>query len=173
MTALMISCMMGNWDLIQMLVEDFGADLDGPISRGGFRAIDFAAAEGFRFPNEHPIVEYLKSKGSQHTWWGALAAGDFKRVKEYVDNGQDVNEVNPVLWNGNSIHVAHEYGQTRIAQWLLTQGAAIIMRNNSNVDNIEMKWSVGRHDCFYYKAQRMEKPGVGVTKNFWVPEFKA
>lgn len=32
MTALMISCMMGNWDLIQFLVEDFEADLDGPLS---------------------------------------------------------------------------------------------------------------------------------------------
>merc|ERR1712094_103686 len=96
MTALMISCMMGNWDLIQMLVEEFGADLDGPISRVGWRAIDYAAAEGFRFPNEHPIVEYLKSQGSQHTWWGAV-------------------------------------------------------RNCSNADTHEMKWSTGRGDSFYYK----------------------
>ena len=35
MTALMIACTMGNWDLIQVLVEDFEADLDGPLSRAG------------------------------------------------------------------------------------------------------------------------------------------
>lgn len=172
MTALMIASRMGNWDIIQMLVEDFDADMDGPISRAGFRAIDFAAGEGFRFPNEQPIVEYLKSKGSQHTWWGACMAGDFKRVKEYVDNGQDVNEINPVLHNGNATYVAQEYAQTRIVQWLLTQGGAIPIRNNKNVDTHEMKWSIGRGDAFYYKAQKIEKPGVGV-QDFWVPEFKS
>jgi hypothetical protein len=164
--------MMGNWDIIQMLVEDFDADLDGPISRAGFRAIDYAGAEGFRFPNDQPIVEYLKSKGSQHTWWGALASGDFKRVKEYVENGQDVNEVNPVLHNGNACYVAQEYAQTRIVQYLLTQGGCINIRNCANVDTHEMKWSIGRHDCFYFKAQKLEKPGVG-NVDHWVPEFKS
>jgi len=124
------------------------------------------------FPNEQPIVEYLKSKGSQHTWWGALAAGDFKRVKEYVDNGQDVNEINPVLHNGNAAYVAQEYAQTRIVQWLVTQGAAIVVRNCANNDTHEMKWSVGRGDAFYYKAQKVEKPGVGV-QDHWIPEFKS
>mmetsp|Transcript_55958 Transcript_55958/g.97678 ORF Transcript_55958/g.97678 Transcript_55958/m.97678 type:complete len:241 (+) Transcript_55958:70-792(+) len=172
MTPLMISCMMGNWDLIQTLVEEFDVDTDGPISRAGFRAIDYAGAEGFRFPNPHPITEYLKSKGSQHTWWGALCSGDFKRVKEYVDNGQDVNEINPVLWNANAVYVAQEWGQARIAQWLITQGGAVTVRNSVNVDTHEMKWSTGRGDAFYYKAQGIAKPGVGIVDHY-VPEFKS
>ena len=61
MTALMIACTMGNWDLIQVLVEDFEADLDGPLSRAGWapvgplfhglvglRAIDYAGYEAQR-----------------------------------------------------------------------------------------------------------------------------
>jgi hypothetical protein len=79
MTALMIACSMGNWDIIQMLVEDFDADLDGPLSLAGMRAIDYAAFESFRFPLEHPIVEYLKSKGSNHSWWGASATLNMER----------------------------------------------------------------------------------------------
>ncbi|CAJ1370762.1 unnamed protein product [Effrenium voratum] len=152
MTALMIACMMGNWDLIQLLVEDFDADLDGPLSRAGLRAIDYAGYEGFRFPSEHPICEYLKSKGSQHTWWGACCAGDFNRVKEYVDNGQDVDEINPVLWNGNGVFIAKEFGHNSIAQYLLTKGATVVIRNCHTIDTHEMKWSIGRGDAFFYKA---------------------
>mmetsp|Transcript_56534 Transcript_56534/g.132590 ORF Transcript_56534/g.132590 Transcript_56534/m.132590 type:complete len:242 (-) Transcript_56534:104-829(-) len=166
MTALMIACMMGNWDLIQLLVEDYEADMDGPVSRAGFRAIDYAAAQGFRFPNDHPICEYLKSKGSQHTWWGAVIAGDFKRVAEYVDNGQDVDETNPVLWNGNAMMLAQEYGNPRVAQWLATKGATVMVRNCHNIDTHEMKWSVGRGDSFYYKAQKVEKKGTGIYDHY-------
>jgi len=171
MTPLMISCMMGNWDLIKLLVEDFDADLDGPLSRAGFRAIDYAGAQGYHFPNEHPITEYLKSKGSQHTWWGAICAGDFLRVKEFVENGQDIDEVNPVLWNGNAIFLASEYGKARIAQYLITKGGTVMTRNCHNVDSHEMKWSIGRGDAFYYKVQDIEKPGMGVYDHY-VPEFK-
>lgn len=170
MTALMIACVMGNWDLVQLLVEDFEADLDGPLSRAGLRAIDYAGYEGYRFPNEHPICEYLKSKGSQHTWWGACCAGDFARVKEYVDNGQDIDEVNPVLWNGNSVFLAQEFGQARIAQYLLSKGGTVVVRNCHNIDTHEMKWSVGRGDAFFYKAQRVERPGAGCPAAY-TPEW--
>jgi len=170
MTALMISCMMGNWDLIQILVEEFDADLDGPLSRSGFRAVDFAAYEGYRFPNEHPITEYLKSKGSQHSWWGALCASDFKRVKEYVDNGQDLDEVNPCLWNGNGVFVAQEFGNNRIAQYLVSKGATVMVRNNHNIDTHEMKWDIGRNTAFFYKQCKIERPGVGVQDTY-VPEW--
>jgi len=160
MTALMIAAMMGNWDLIQLLVEEHGADLDGPLSKSGFRAIDFAGYNHFRFPNEHPITEYLKSKGSKHTWWGALYAGDFQRVKEYVDHGQDIDEINPVLFNGNAVYHATMAGQARIAQWLVAKGGTIAVRNCHNVDTDEMQWSIGRGDAFYYKAQGCENPSV-------------
>mmetsp|Transcript_74585 Transcript_74585/g.188556 ORF Transcript_74585/g.188556 Transcript_74585/m.188556 type:complete len:368 (+) Transcript_74585:1322-2425(+) len=166
MTALMISCFMGNWDLVQLLVEDFEADLDGPLSRSGLRAIDYAACQGYRFPNEHPITEYMKSKGSQHTWWGAVIACDFPRVKEYVENGQDLDEVNPVLWNGNAIFLAQEFGNQRIAQYLLTKGATVMVRNCHNIDVHEMKWSIGRGDAFFYKAQRVERQGAGVEEHY-------
>lgn len=170
MTALMIGCKMGNWDVIKLLVEDFDADVDGPLSRAGFRAIDYAGSENYRFPNEHPICEYMKSKGSQHTWWGACASGDFARVKQFVDNGQDVDEINPVLWNANSVYVAQEYGHARLAQWLLTKGATIRTRNAANVDTHEMKWNLGRADAFYYRAQKCEKPNVGIVEHY-APEW--
>ena len=173
MTALMISCMMGNWDLIQLLVEDFEADLDGPLSRAGLRAIDYAGYEGFRFPSEHPICEYLKSKGSQHTWWGACCAGDFNRVKEYVDNGQDVDEINPVLWNGNGIFIAKEFGHNHIAQYLLTKGGTVVVRNCHTIDTHEMKWSIGRGDAFVYKSLKVERPGAGVIDNAYIPEWES
>eukprot|EP00405_Crypthecodinium_cohnii_P021220 CAMPEP_0206469038 /NCGR_PEP_ID=MMETSP0324_2-20121206/30015_1 /ASSEMBLY_ACC=CAM_ASM_000836 /TAXON_ID=2866 /ORGANISM="Crypthecodinium cohnii, Strain Seligo" /LENGTH=239 /DNA_ID=CAMNT_0053942667 /DNA_START=36 /DNA_END=755 /DNA_ORIENTATION=- len=166
MTALMIASMMGNWDIIQLLVEEFEADLDGPLSRAGMRAIDYAAAHGFCFPNEHPITEYLKSRGSQHTWWGALCAGDFQRVKEFVENGQDLDEVNPVLWNGNAIFMATEFAQPRIAHYLVSKGGTVAVRNAHNVDTHEMKWSIGRGDSFFYKAQKVERPHAGVEDHY-------
>jgi len=169
MTALMISCFMGNWDLVQLLVEDFEVDLDGPLSRAGMRAIDYAGCQGFRSPFEHPITDYLKSKGSQHTWWGAVCAGDFMRIKEYVENGQDLDEINPVLWNSNAIFLAQEFGQARIAQYLLSKGGTIAVRNAHNIDSHENKWSIGRGDCFFYKAQKLERPGAGVEE-FYTPE---
>mmetsp|Transcript_30451 Transcript_30451/g.80752 ORF Transcript_30451/g.80752 Transcript_30451/m.80752 type:complete len:239 (+) Transcript_30451:69-785(+) len=170
LTGLMIACTMGNWDIVQLLVEDFDADLDGPLSRAGMRAVDYAGAQGYRFPNEHPITEYLKSQGSQHTWWGAVASGDFMRVKEFVDNGQDVDECNPVLWNGNGIFIAQEFGQMRIAQYLVTKGGTAMVRNCHTVDSHENKWSIGRHDAFFYKSTKCERPGVGNLEHY-APEF--
>ena len=43
---------------------------------------------------------------SQAARWGACFAGDIPRIDEYLQNGQDVNEVNPVLWNYNAIDCA-------------------------------------------------------------------
>lgn len=169
MTGLMIACMMGNWDMVQMLVEDFDVDLDGPLSRAGLRAIDYAGIQGYRFPNEHPITEYLKAKGSQHTWWGAVASGDFPRVLEFVENGQDIDEINPVMWNGNAVFLAQEFAQARIAQYLVSKGGAVMVRNCHNIDTHEMKWSIGRSDAFFYKAQKLERPGAGVIDNY-MPE---
>jgi len=170
MTALMIACMMGNWDLVQLLVEDFEADLDGPLSRAGLRAIDFAGINGYCLPHEHPITEYMKSKGSQHTWWGAVVTGDFLRVKEFVDNGQDIDEVNPVMWNSNGIFLANEYAQKRIASYLVSKGGTVMVRNVKTMDGHEMKWSIGRGACFFYKAQKCERPGAGID-NTYRPEY--
>merc|ERR1711879_542166 len=145
---------------------------DDPLSRAGMRAIDYAGYQGYRFPNEHPICEYLKSKGSQHTWWGAIIAQDFKRVKEYVDNGQDVDEMNPVLWNANAIFLAGEFGTNRIASYLLSKGGTVAVRNCHNVDTHENKWSVGRNDCFFYKGfKALYRPTAGCTDEY-APEFQ-
>jgi ankyrin repeat protein len=171
MTALMIACSMGNWDIIQMLVEDFDADLDGPLSIAGMRAIDYAAFESFRFPLEHPIVEYLKSKGSNHTWWGACIAGDYHRLAEYIENGQDVDEINPVLWNCNGIFLAQEFGQNKCASYLLTKGGTVTTRNCHNIDTLEDKWSIGRGDTFFYKSCKLDRPGAGDV-DFYVPEWE-
>jgi hypothetical protein len=155
LTPLMIACKMGTWPLVKALVEEMDADLDGPISRAGFRAIDYAGYEGFRFPNEHPITCYLKSKGSQHTWWGALWAGDLPRVAEYIDHGQDIDEINPVLWNGNGVWHAMWSGNARVMQYLIARGGTQAIRNCHNPDTHEDMWSIGRGDAFYYKEQKL------------------
>ena len=122
LAALMIAWISGDWDVSRVFVEDFDADLDGPVSRAGTRAINYAGYQGHCFPVGHPICEYLKSEGSQHAWWEAVNAQDFKRVEEYVDNGQDIDEINPVLWSANAILVAQESGTNRIASYLLSRG---------------------------------------------------
>ena len=64
--ALMLAGTTGDWDVSRVFVEDFDADLDGPVSRAGTRAINYAGYQGHCFPVGHPICEYLKSEGSQH-----------------------------------------------------------------------------------------------------------
>ena len=35
------------------------------------------------------IVDWMKSLGLKHSWFGAAAAGDYMRLKEFLDNGQE------------------------------------------------------------------------------------
>eukprot|EP00747_Dinoflagellata_sp_TGD_P164349 gnl/TRDRNA2_/TRDRNA2_184166_c0_seq1.p1 gnl/TRDRNA2_/TRDRNA2_184166_c0~~gnl/TRDRNA2_/TRDRNA2_184166_c0_seq1.p1 ORF type:complete len:229 (+),score=56.03 gnl/TRDRNA2_/TRDRNA2_184166_c0_seq1:79-765(+) len=155
-TPLMIACRQGYAELVGMLVERYEVDMDGPLSRCGFRAIDYAAYHHYRFPNDVMIAEYLKSKGSQYTWWGACYGADADRLREYLDNGQDVNEVNPVLYNYNAVECAVSGGHEKIAQWLMVQGGISAIRNCSEPKCDEDLWDLGRGTAFYYKQQGIE-----------------
>lgn len=157
-TPLMIACRTGNAELAGVLVEEFGADLDGPISRCGFRAIDFAAKEGYRWPNDIMLADYLRAKGSNFTWWGACYYGDSDRLKEYLDHGQDINEVNPVIFNQNAFECCMHGGHMKLAHWLVSQGALIAVRNCKIPESEAEMWSIGRGDAFYYKEKGIEGP---------------
>ncbi|CAE7264566.1 rlmJ [Symbiodinium necroappetens] len=151
-TPLMIACQLGWFHLVKWLVEFEGVDMDGPISRCGFRAIDYAGKEQFRWPNEEvEIADYLRSMGSNYTWWGACFSGDIERIDEYLQNGQDVNEINPVLWNYNAVDCAMHGGCGKAAQFLVARGGIITVRNCHIPVWDDMLWSIGRGDAFMYK----------------------
>lgn len=156
-TALMIACELGWIDVVKQLVAVERVDMDGTISKCGFRAIDYAGKEQFRWPNEIEIADYLKSKGSQYTWWGAAFAGDIRRLDTYIQNGQDVNEINPVWYNYNAMDCAIHGGCSKAASFLCARGALIQIRNCHVSITDEMLWSIGRGDAFMYKEWGLEK----------------
>jgi hypothetical protein len=156
-TALMIACQVGWIDLVKQLVEVEGVEIDGPISKCGFRAIDYAGKEQFRWPNEIEIADYLKSKGSQYTWWGAAFTGDIRRLDVYLQNGQDINELNPVLWNYNAMDCAVNGGCARAAAFLVARGAICQIRNCHIPGSEGDVWSIGRGDSYVYKELGLEK----------------
>lgn len=157
-TPLMIACQLGWFHLVKWLVEFEGVDLDGPVSRCGFRAIDYAGKEQFRWPNEEvEIADYLRSLGSNYTWWGACFAGDIPRIDEFLQNGQDINEVNPVLWNYNAVDCAIHGGCGKAAQFLVARGGIITVRNCHIPVWEDMLWSLGRGDAFMYKEMGFEE----------------
>uniref|UniRef100_A0A7S1AVL6 Uncharacterized protein n=1 Tax=Noctiluca scintillans TaxID=2966 RepID=A0A7S1AVL6_NOCSC len=156
-TALMIACAAGWMDLVKHLVEVEDVDIDGVVSRGGFRAIDYAGKEQHMFPNENDIVDYLKSKGSQFTWWGAAFAGDIRRLQVFIDHGQDVNEINPVMWNFSAVDCAIAGGCGKAAHFLVARGGLVSIRNCQVPLLDEQLASTGRNDAFMYKQWGLEK----------------
>jgi len=157
MTPLMIACKLGHFSLVKWLVEIEGADMDGPLSRCGMRAIDYAGKEQFRWPNEDmEIADYMKSMGSDYTWWGACCSGDIPRLEEYLQNGQDINELNPILFNNNAIDCAINAGCAKAVQFLVARGGTVQIRNCHVPIFEEMFHSVGRADAFMYKEWRVE-----------------
>lgn len=156
-TGLMIACASGCMEMVQYLVEQENADMDGPIARNGFRAIDFAGKEQFRWPNPNPIADYLKSKGSQYTWWGAACAGDIRRLNVFIENGQDINDVNPILYNWNALDCAIHTGNAKAAAFLVARGAFLPVRNCQPALLDTQMWSLGRDDSYMYKEWGVEQ----------------
>mmetsp|Transcript_11360 Transcript_11360/g.25813 ORF Transcript_11360/g.25813 Transcript_11360/m.25813 type:complete len:241 (-) Transcript_11360:35-757(-) len=156
-TALMIASALGWMNLVQHLVEVECVDMDGPVSRSGLRAIDYAGKEQFRWPNGLPILDYLKSVGSQHTWWGASLSGDIRRLEVYLQNGQDVDEINPVFWNYSALDCAIYAGCGKTAQYLIARGALVGVRNCQVPVTEEMMYELGRESSFYFKEIGVEK----------------
>jgi len=157
MTPLMIACKLGHFSLVKWLVEIEGVDVDGPMSRAGLRAIDYAGMEHFRWPNEDvAIADYMKSMGSNYTWWGACYTGDIKRIEEYLQNGQDINEQNPILHNNNAMECAIHGGCAKAAQFIACRGGMLMVRNCHIPIFEEMLSGVGRQDAFMYKEYRLD-----------------
>jgi len=156
-TALMIACELGWMELVRNLVEVEDCDMDGPLSRAGLRAIDYAGKAQFRWPHNKPIADYLKSRGSQYTWWGAAFAGDLRRLDTFIEHGQDINEINPVLWNYNAVDCAIYSSCGKATHWLIARGGTIMVRNCHVPIVNEMAWSVGRSDTFLYKEMGLEE----------------
>jgi len=154
-TALMLAAQAGYMELVMELVEGQNVDIN-LTSLCGFRAIDYAGKEEHRFPNDNDIVSYLKKCGSNHTWWGAAYAGDIRRIDTYLENGQDINDINPVLRNYNAVDCAIFNGHAKAAQFLIARGGMCQIRNAHMAVKHEMLWSIGREDAFYYKSKNLE-----------------
>lgn len=153
-TPLMVACRAGAYRAVLILAKVCEVDLDGPETKQGFRAIDIAAKRKYMNPGPVPIVELLKSYGSQHTWWGAAYAGDLKRLKEFIDNGQDVDEVNTEEYNWNAVEMAIEAGLAKVAKWLITKGGTVKIRNAQIPMTRAMMWDVGREGSTYFSDWR-------------------
>merc|ERR1712194_723846 len=154
----LIACELGWFDLVKWLVEVEGVGMDGPISRCRFRAIDHAGKNQFRWPHEGvEIADYLISRGTVYTWRGACVAGDIQRIDEYLQNGQDIIEQNPVLRNYNAVDCAIHGGCGKAAQFLVARGALVQIRNCQMPIWEEMLYSVGRGDSFMYKEWGLEE----------------
>lgn len=153
-TPLMIACRSGSLRSVQILCDYCHVDVDGPETPQGFRAIDIAAKKKYMNPGPVPIVEMLKERGSQHTWWGAAYAGDLKRLKEFIDNGQDVDEVNTEEYNWNAVEMAIEAGIGKVAKWLITKGGTVKIRNAEIPMTRAMMWDVGRQGSTYFEDWR-------------------
>merc|ERR1712087_863924 len=75
------------------------------------------------------IVNYLKDKGSEYTWRGALIGGDLDRINEFLENGQDIEERVGYFVEGNyqmtGVQMAFKYGRYNIGRYLLVLGAVV------------------------------------------------
>jgi len=152
-TPLMTGVRNGNFYFVRRLVTHFGVDMDGPVNEAGFRAIDLAAKLQMFEPAGIAIYDWLKKMGSKTTWWGAAMYGDFPRIQEFLDNGQDIDEINPIEWNRNAVEMAIEQGQGKCAKWLVTKGATIMVRNCNCPMTRAEAWDIGREESYYHKEE--------------------
>ena len=79
------------------------------------------------------IVNFLKDKGLEYTWRGAIIGGDIDRINEFLENGQDIEERSGYFCEGNyqytAVQMANKYGRTSIARYLLLGDALIALRD--------------------------------------------
>merc|ERR1712216_900027 len=98
-------------------------------------ALDYAAACQQHHAEKLPVLQdgtlapidiasYLKSKGMAYTWFGAALAGDVDRLWEFLENGQDVNEIGGHFAH-NAAQQALDNGNTWTARFLMVKGGAL------------------------------------------------
>mmetsp|Transcript_64375 Transcript_64375/g.122808 ORF Transcript_64375/g.122808 Transcript_64375/m.122808 type:complete len:223 (-) Transcript_64375:80-748(-) len=126
----------GGWpSIVEYLVEKTPVDLELTDS-GGFNACDLAAMYGYLSEEERginfdiaDIVNYLKGKGLEYTWRGAIIGADLDRINEYLENGQDIEQRVGYYTEGNyqmtATQMAVKYGQMKIARYLMVLGAVL------------------------------------------------
>ncbi|CAE8734812.1 unnamed protein product [Polarella glacialis] len=132
-TPLMLACEGGWAHLVRYIVENTDVDLDS-VDSGGFNATDVSAYHGFlswedrgRNADVADIVTYLKDKGLEYTWRGAVIGGDVDRINEFLENGQDIEERTGYFCEGNyqytGFQMAMKFGRMNIARYLMVLGA--------------------------------------------------
>lgn len=122
-TPLIICCCTGRIEMAVWLVDEGKADYDVP-DKWGYKPIDIASIHHYCHAGRIDITGELKKRGAQHSWFGAAWSGDYKRLKEYIDNGQDVEE-RDTKNEFTAVECAIHGGQAKTARYLLTQGAVV------------------------------------------------
>ncbi|CAE7706369.1 DNA-binding protein RFXANK [Symbiodinium microadriaticum] len=126
----------GGWaNIVRYLVENTDVEMDA-VDSGGFNAADIAALNGYLSWEERgknadvaDIVNYLKDRGLEYTWRGAVIGGDIDRINEFLENGQDIEERTGYYCEGNyqytAFQMAMKFGRQNVARYLLCLGAVI------------------------------------------------
>mmetsp|Transcript_87914 Transcript_87914/g.249164 ORF Transcript_87914/g.249164 Transcript_87914/m.249164 type:complete len:223 (-) Transcript_87914:137-805(-) len=126
----------GGWAVIvKYLADSNDIDLEA-VDSGGYNACDIAAMNGYLSYEEKgrnadvcDIVNYLKEKGLEYTWRGAIIGGDIDRINEFLENGQDIEERTGYYCEGNyqftGVQMATKFGRLNVARYLMTLGAVI------------------------------------------------
>lgn len=136
--ALFLAIEQGNWSMVNWLVEEAKVDLEA-LDYGGYNALDYAAAchqhhagssptlaDGSLAPTD--IATYLKSRGMNYTWLGAVLAEDIDKIWEFLENGQDI-EARGGHYNRNAIQEAKANGNAWTARYLMVLGATDGIQN--------------------------------------------
>eukprot|EP00928_Gymnodinium_smaydae_P082732 TRINITY_DN66027_c0_g1_i1.p1 TRINITY_DN66027_c0_g1~~TRINITY_DN66027_c0_g1_i1.p1 ORF type:complete len:240 (+),score=34.37 TRINITY_DN66027_c0_g1_i1:57-722(+) len=134
-TPLMLAVEAGWANIVRYLVESTPVRLED-VDAGGFNATDIAALNGFLSAEERgwnadvaDIVNYLKDHGLEYSWRGAVVGGDIDRIREFLDNGQDIEErvgyPCEAGYKFTAFQLAVKYGRFSIARYLLVLGASI------------------------------------------------
>lgn len=120
---LIICCCTGRIEMAVWLVDEARADMD-VVDRWGYTPMDVAAIHHYCIPGKIDIAGELRKRGAKHTWFGAAWSGDYRRLKEFIDNGQDLEEKDTKN-EFTAVECAIHGGQAKTARYLLTQGAVI------------------------------------------------
>jgi len=134
-TPLMLAAEGGWANVVKYIVEHTSVDLD-LVDSGGFNATDIAAIWGFYSEQEKgfnsnvaDIVNYLKDHGLEYTWRGAIIGGDFDRINDFLENGQDIEERTGYYCEGGyqmtGVQMAFKYGRFAVARYLMVLGAVV------------------------------------------------
>merc|ERR1711924_5856 len=126
----------GGWaPIVRYLVETAKCNLD-LVDSGGFNACDLAAMWGFVSEEERgcnsdvaDIVNYLKDRGLEYTWRGAVIGGDLDRINEFLENGQDIEQRVGYFTEANyqmtAAQMAIKHGRYNIGRYLMVLGAVM------------------------------------------------